>query len=262
LSDPDYFNSPFLTTDPNGDISPTTSFPSLEDLLKDSALTAEDWAAYDASVAALPLFGGPSTSPCVNMSGMEPTSLFDSNPISRRSENLSVQSLDGSYPDYTSHQANCLNTCAATTNWSVNTSSPIMNTTSIKPHSSSSTPKATTNISENQQKKGLRRSHSRKHTPTSSSPKPNTSSSAKLRAQGNARGSRISHSEVEKKYRDRLNNQFERLLAALPCPQTREDGDGGPIALSRAAVLDMARRRILALEEENKAYQALVGRMD
>lgn len=79
---------------------------------------------------------------------------------------------------------------------------------------------------------------------------------------------RQSHNAVEKQYRNRLNMQFERLLAVLPADQQAEArdrhhmkgsgssvGDADDKRMSKAEVLDMARRRIRALEEERLALQ-------
>jgi hypothetical protein len=77
------------------------------------------------------------------------------------------------------------------------------------------------------------------------------------------RRQRQNHNIVEKQYRNRLNLQFERLLSVLPADQqlTEEDehhmksgasGDGEEKRLSKAEVLDMARRRIKALEQERR----------
>lgn len=81
------------------------------------------------------------------------------------------------------------------------------------------------------------------------------------------RRARHSHNLVEKQYRNRLNRQFESLLAVLPaegdnCPpggteaKPREGKgsvagiEGDDRRLSKAEVLDMARHRIMALESE------------
>ncbi|KAF5231436.1 hypothetical protein FANTH_13416 [Fusarium anthophilum] len=63
------------------------------------------------------------------------------------------------------------------------------------------------------------------------------------------------HNHVEKQYRARLKLQFERLLAVLPASKTRSPADRDTISnsgqvLSRGQVLDLARERILQLEEE------------
>ena len=75
---------------------------------------------------------------------------------------------------------------------------------------------------------------------------------------------RKSHNQVEKKYRDRLNDQFERLLAALAV-SSAQDGEGldedGMRPLSKSAVLGLARRRLLALEKENQMLNAEVERL-
>lgn len=77
---------------------------------------------------------------------------------------------------------------------------------------------------------------------------------------------RAAHNQVEQQYRKRLNAQFERLLAVLPQLEYDEDGmdeDGGggegggrvgmEKRISKAEVLDLARRRIKALEKERVA---------
>ncbi|KLP18812.1 uncharacterized protein FFB20_12299 [Fusarium fujikuroi] len=63
------------------------------------------------------------------------------------------------------------------------------------------------------------------------------------------------HHLAEKQYRTRLKAQFESLLAALPASRTNTlaDRDSTPSSgqvLSRGQVLDLARERILELEEE------------
>jgi hypothetical protein len=82
------------------------------------------------------------------------------------------------------------------------------------------------------------------------------------------RKARRSHNIVEKKYRYRLNAQFERLLAALPADDRVGDtglrkrgsdsGDDGAMddrRLSKAEVLDLATRRIKMLERETMLLQ-------
>lgn len=81
------------------------------------------------------------------------------------------------------------------------------------------------------------------------------------------RRARHSHNLVEKQYRNRLNRQFESLLAVLPaeghsCPAGGTEAkpreakgsvagiEGDDRRLSKAEVLDMARHRIMALESE------------
>ncbi|KAJ2897578.1 hypothetical protein MKZ38_004563 [Zalerion maritima] len=67
---------------------------------------------------------------------------------------------------------------------------------------------------------------------------------------------RASHNLVEKQYRNRLNQQFESLLDALPdaareAGEDGEDGEGdGDRRVSKAEVLDIARRHIKQLEKE------------
>ncbi|KAB5570315.1 hypothetical protein GE09DRAFT_703247 [Coniochaeta sp. 2T2.1] len=80
--------------------------------------------------------------------------------------------------------------------------------------------------------------------------------------------SRNSHNLVEKQYRNRLNAQFEDLLHTLPESSWSgratlgDDGDDGRAnnkgekkRVSKAEVLDMARQRILFLEEENRKIE-------
>lgn len=83
--------------------------------------------------------------------------------------------------------------------------------------------------------------------------------------------SRNSHNIVEKQYRNRLNAQFEELLATLPLSSpagSSLDGDEGDATVSdrrlrmgdkkrfsKGEVLEMARQRILFLEEENRKIE-------
>ncbi|OIW28749.1 hypothetical protein CONLIGDRAFT_632970 [Coniochaeta ligniaria NRRL 30616] len=85
------------------------------------------------------------------------------------------------------------------------------------------------------------------------------------------------HNLVEKQYRNRLNRQFENLLAVLPvdgeCTSASASGrktktsvtdrggaaagvEGGERRLSKAEVLDMARQRIVTLEREYDSLQS------
>lgn len=82
------------------------------------------------------------------------------------------------------------------------------------------------------------------------------------------RRARLSHNRVEKQYRNRLNQQFESLLAVLPAEGDGRGGGGGggqglvkgagvaaageDRRLSKAEVLERARRRILTLEEQSR----------
>ncbi|KAI0840648.1 hypothetical protein F5Y06DRAFT_308816 [Hypoxylon sp. FL0890] len=74
--------------------------------------------------------------------------------------------------------------------------------------------------------------------------------------------SRETHNQVEKQYRNRLNAHFESLLEALPETMQAGEGedDGESLDLtdrrvSKAEVLDMARRHIQALERECAALE-------
>jgi len=67
---------------------------------------------------------------------------------------------------------------------------------------------------------------------------------------------RRTHNLVEKQYRNRLNAQFERLLAVLPAEsesqeEQREEGYVPDKTISKAEVLGMATRRIKTLEQQN-----------
>ncbi|KAI8951980.1 hypothetical protein F4801DRAFT_542329 [Xylaria longipes] len=70
------------------------------------------------------------------------------------------------------------------------------------------------------------------------------------------RKSRETHNNVEKQYRNRLNAHFESLLSALPERMQSADGEeGGDLdaadrRVSKAEVLEMARRHIKSLERE------------
>ncbi|KAK4663277.1 hypothetical protein QC763_607150 [Podospora pseudopauciseta] len=90
------------------------------------------------------------------------------------------------------------------------------------------------------------------------------------------RRARRNHNLVEKQYRNRLNAQFERLLAVLPLEQYKgghlgqgESCDGFATdekRMSKAEVLDLATRRIKALEMEkerlNRERKELLRNMD
>lgn len=77
------------------------------------------------------------------------------------------------------------------------------------------------------------------------------------------RRARRNHNRVEKQYRNRLNNQFERLLAVLPLDRYKggsvvHDGNGGSSdekRMSKAEVLDLATRQIKALEVDRERLQ-------
>uniref|UniRef100_L2FY12 Helix-loop-helix dna-binding domain containing protein n=1 Tax=Colletotrichum fructicola (strain Nara gc5) TaxID=1213859 RepID=L2FY12_COLFN len=64
------------------------------------------------------------------------------------------------------------------------------------------------------------------------------------------RRTRASHNLVEKQYRNRLNAQFEGLLNALPEQPADQER-----RVSKAEVLDMARRHIKSLERERDELQ-------
>lgn len=60
---------------------------------------------------------------------------------------------------------------------------------------------------------------------------------------------RAAHNQVEQQYRKRLNGYFEKLLEVLP------EGEAGERRVSKADVLDLARRRIMLLEKEMSGLQ-------
>ena len=76
--------------------------------------------------------------------------------------------------------------------------------------------------------------------------------------------SRESHNQVEKQYRDRLNDQFQRLLATVALA-SQGDSDAmdndNQRQLSKSAVLGLARRRLLVLEKENRQLSSEVERL-
>ena len=95
---------------------------------------------------------------------------------------------------------------------------------------------------------------------------PARAAKAKTEAAGTERQttSRESHNQVEKKYRDRLNDQFQRLLATVALasqgdPDAMDDDNQRP--LSKSAVLGLARRRLLVLEKENRQLSSEVERL-
>ncbi|KAI0402935.1 hypothetical protein F4802DRAFT_332355 [Xylaria palmicola] len=130
---------------------------------------------------------------------------------------------------------------------------------------------------QHQHKKGKASSRQRKpkppypgFTPESLAAAPAPSNRSKLRsasrtsknthhnppASAEERKSRETHNNVEKQYRNRLNAHFESLLSALPERMQSGDGeeggdlDTGDRRVSKAEVLEMARRHIKALERE------------
>ena len=85
-----------------------------------------------------------------------------------------------------------------------------------------------------------------------------------IEERGRLSASRESHNQVEKKYRDRLNDQFKRLQATLavssePDPEARDDDSQRP--LSKSAVLGLARHRLLFLEKEKSKLSNEVERL-
>jgi hypothetical protein len=66
---------------------------------------------------------------------------------------------------------------------------------------------------------------------------------------------------VEKRYRSRLKNHFESLLAVLPVPLSKDGnhGDNYDRRFSRAEVLVSARDRIVSLEE---GFEAMAKERD
>jgi len=78
------------------------------------------------------------------------------------------------------------------------------------------------------------------------------------------KSSRESHNQVEKQYRDRLNDQFQRLLATVALASQGDSDamdDDNQRPLSKSAVLGLARRRLLVLEKENRQLSSEVERL-
>lgn len=79
--------------------------------------------------------------------------------------------------------------------------------------------------------------------------RPTTSSTSSYNSNSPPKHARLSHNQVEKQYRNRLNDQFETLLSTLP----REDGKGSEEKkVSKAEVLMLARKYIRELERDSK----------
>jgi len=70
-----------------------------------------------------------------------------------------------------------------------------------------------------------------------------------------------SHNQVEKRYRDRLNDKFDLLLGTLKHYDQDFDVDS-PRPLSKSDVLSLARRKIVALDKENQQIRAEVERLN
>lgn len=136
--------------------------------------------------------------------------------------------------------------------------------TAAKSKGSSSSASSRTSTSQNSAHKNQLRTASRKPKPPGPAP-PEEQEDDDLTNE--ERRARQSHNLVEKQYRNRLNQQFESLLAVLPAERSRksisegknrEKGPGAAASavdeddrrLSKAEVLDMARQRILALEQD------------
>ncbi|KAJ9131072.1 hypothetical protein NKR23_g11899 [Pleurostoma richardsiae] len=73
---------------------------------------------------------------------------------------------------------------------------------------------------------------------------------------------RSGHNQVEKQYRNRLNQYFERLLAVLPASLNTDGDQQGEDKgldldkrLSKTEVLDIARRHIRTLERETSELE-------
>jgi hypothetical protein len=72
---------------------------------------------------------------------------------------------------------------------------------------------------------------------------------------------RENHNLAEKRYRSRLKNHFESLLAILPMPPSKNGNnhDSCDHCFSRAEVLALARERIVSLEE---GFEAMAKERD
>lgn len=71
------------------------------------------------------------------------------------------------------------------------------------------------------------------------------------------RKNRASHNQVEKQYRNRLNAHFEALLNTLPDYMRggEDEEDDGDRKISKAEVLEMARRYIISIERDYAAIE-------
>ncbi|EXL39697.1 hypothetical protein FOCG_17704 [Fusarium oxysporum f. sp. radicis-lycopersici 26381] len=84
----------------------------------------------------------------------------------------------------------------------------------------------------------------------------------------NIQQARECHNNVEKQYRTRLNLRFERLLMAIQASRYMNNNVGGDGTVdadyyySKGEVLDAARQRILALEEENKQLSTRIQELN
>ncbi|KAJ9149645.1 hypothetical protein NKR19_g5570 [Coniochaeta hoffmannii] len=77
---------------------------------------------------------------------------------------------------------------------------------------------------------------------------------------GTQQKARDSHNLVEKKYRNRLNQEFELLLTTLTRRGSESGSDGGSgidegRAFTKTAVLKLARQTLLDLEERNRVLR-------
>ncbi len=103
-----------------------------------------------------------------------------------------------------------------------------------------------------------------KKSSTSSSSSASSRKAARPAEVDDKRTARANHNQVEKKYRNRLNDHFERLYSTVQAARDEEGSAGADDdarTLSKAQVLDLARRRILALEKENMSLGSKVERL-
>ncbi|KAK0651129.1 hypothetical protein B0T16DRAFT_73492 [Cercophora newfieldiana] len=91
------------------------------------------------------------------------------------------------------------------------------------------------------------------------------SSSSDSSSEPRLQRARTCHNVVEKNYRNRLNGQFELMLATLNKTRAREGEmesfDGDDRAPSKSAVLQLARERVISLEKENEQLRREVERL-
>ncbi|KAK1755460.1 hypothetical protein QBC47DRAFT_189728 [Echria macrotheca] len=163
---------------------------------------------------------------------------------------------------------------AVVANYALEASSPATNgavSTRAKANNAKTTPKLRT------ASRKTRKSPARRSSRGATSPSEADTNAAEDITPEDLRARR-NHNLVEKQYRNRLNAQFERLLAVLPSEQQRQsssgyggdgfggggdgDDDEGPAAgvvddkrMSKAEVLDVATRRIKDLESERRRLQ-------
>ncbi|EPE25644.1 HLH, helix-loop-helix DNA-binding protein [Glarea lozoyensis ATCC 20868] len=89
-------------------------------------------------------------------------------------------------------------------------------------------------------------------------PRPSTSCEGEIPSYGFDPADRTIHNLTERKYRNRLNEQFDTLLSALPASAMNSrsiDDSSETRRISKAEVLILAKERIESLERENRELE-------